>query len=120
MKKRYKYKIVRHRPNGDKISLEYAFFSSKNYRRGSIVTSETNTPGLFCFERLRDAKEFLRWYNLGDDDYEIIRVIPLGKANKPNKNSRMVSLDRRDETENEVPKGTVCYSWIYVVDHPPV
>ena len=85
MKKRirYKYKVVRIFEGSNSRQSAYSHKFSKyniKYTKGEYVKALDGSFGIFCFKRLRDAKDFITSYLTLLFNYKIIRIIPIGKG----------------------------------------
>ena len=95
----------------------------KIYEKGTIVRSDPNTLGIFCFETEEDAIRF------SSDNDRILKVKPIGRKKKPSIILDWQSLckeyldkfySNRKRSKSILytfpPKGTVCYPAVEVLE----
>lgn len=100
----------------DKYSLEYF--------KGNIVFSKKDTIGIFCFKTKEDAVTYMEkdFNPLLDDDYLIIKVLPLQKGVIPKYVADAHTQNCIEEFYNNgmfktfPQKGTICYPKILVIE----
>lgn len=110
------------------------------FNKDSVVKSNPNTIGIFCFKNIKFINEYILDIGLEKDKFLILRVRPIG--NRLKHNLRIAAplieenVDKYYEDLNHIPKsnnlnigwnnihshldiiptGTVIYSEVYVID----
>lgn len=130
MTRKYKYKVVR----GEKSCIvNPASKFSLVYKKDTNVYAPDKTLGIMVFKTKDDAKQFVdRISNYQGIEFNIKKVIPIGRGKTPRKISRKLSADSlrqfykykdRDLTPATSanlftipPAGTICYPGVFVCD----
>lgn len=94
---------------------------SRKYLQNTIIKADPQTLGIFTFATKKDAEDFY-----GDNyDWLILRVQPVGRGKKPERISMYADTDAIRSFIKEdfsragtwiVPKGTICYPAVKVLD----
>ena len=112
-----RYKVTR----TDRASCIVYPYDSKfchYYIKGETIKANPETLGIFTFKTHKEASNFLT-----NHTWLILRVKPIGKGKTPkiiapwaNRNALEEFYEGGPIKTNEVPKGTICYPAVKVLD----
>jgi hypothetical protein len=122
--KTVRYKVVKKRSRCSCSIHGHSKYSLK-YEKETEVHARPETMGVMCFKRLEEAEFFMHRHPWRNENFRILKVIPMGKGTIVDEISvpRQLNEYYHNEQVNHcyyqmlpAPCGTICYPAVYVTE----